>query len=62
MIQANYLIFLKEFIKIDIKVSLTTGDGGAEQDITNLNLNQRPSGYEPGARTFGAAIKYYKIF
>ena len=60
MIQANYLIFLKEFIKIDIKVSLTTGDGGAEQDITNLN--QRPSGYEPDACTFGAAIKYYKIF
>ena len=48
--QANYLIFLKEFIKIDIKVSLTTGDSGTEQDITNLN--QRPSGYEPDARTF----------
>ena len=60
MIQANYLIFLKEFIKIDIKVSLTTGDSGAEQDITNLK--QRPSGYEPDVRTFGAAIKYYKIF
>ena len=60
MIQANYLIFLKEFIKIDIKVPLITGDGGIEQDITNFN--RRPSGYKPDVRTFGAVIKYYKIF